>query len=69
MLLGGEAGEIVSTDNGNAIDFTPFQSHERRAYNGHALVIVKAKKGQMGKIVVKAESEGLKTGSVELMSK
>ena len=37
--------------------------------NGHALVIVKAKKGQTGKIVVKPESEGLKAGSVELMSK
>ena len=40
------AGEIVSTDNGNAIDFTPFKSHERHAYNGLALVIVKAKKGE-----------------------
>lgn len=63
------AGEIVSTDNGNAIDFTPFQSHSRNAYNGHALVIVRAKKGQTGRIVVKAESEGLKSGRVELVSK
>lgn len=63
------AGEIVSTDNGNAIDFTSFQSHERNAYNGHALVIVKAKKGQTGRIVVKAESDGLKAGRVELVSK
>lgn len=39
------AGEIVSTDNGNQIDFTPFQSHERKAFNGLALVIVKTKKG------------------------
>lgn len=61
------AGEIVSTDNGNAIDFTPFKSHERHAYNGLALVIVKAKKGETGKIVIKAESEGLKTGTVEVM--
>lgn len=63
------AGEIVSTDNGNAIDFTPFQSHRRNAYNGHALVIVKAKKGQTGKIVVRAESDGLKAGRVELESR
>lgn len=62
-------GEIVSTDNGNAIDFTPFQSHERNAYNGHALVIVKARKGQTGKIVVKAESDGLKAGRIELVSR
>ncbi|MGN0229917.1 MAG: beta-galactosidase GalB [Muribaculaceae bacterium] len=63
------AGEIVSTDNGNAIDFTPFQSHERNAYNGHALVIVKAKKGETGKIVVRAESQGLRSASIVLESK
>ena len=63
------AGEIVSTDNGNAIDYTPFQSHERNAYNGHALVIVRAKKGATGKIVVSAESDGLKAARIELVSK
>ena len=63
------AGEIVSTDNGNAIDYTPFQSHERNAYNGRALVIVRAKKGATGKIVVRAESDGLKSASIELQSK
>lgn len=63
------AGEIVSTDNGNPIDFTSFQSHERCAFNGLALVIVKAKKNVKGKIVVKAEGQGLKTGVVEFMSK
>ena len=63
------AGEIVSTDNGNAIDYTPFQSHERNAYNGHALVIVRAKNGETGKIVVRAESNGLKAASIELQSK
>ena len=60
---------IVSTDNGNAIDYTPFQSHERNAYNGHALVIVRAKNGETGKIVVRAESNGLKAASIELQSK
>ncbi len=63
------AGEIVSTDNGNPIDFTPFQSHERNTFNGLALVIVKAKKGEKGKITIKAESKGLKTGIVEIISK
>lgn len=61
-------GEIVSTDNGNPIDFTPFQSHDRCAFNGLALVIVKAKKGESGQIVVKAESQGLKSGQVKLVS-
>ena len=63
------AAEKESTDNGNAIDYTPFQSHERNAYNGHALVIVRAKKGGTGKIVVRAESNGLKAASIELQSK
>lgn len=61
-------GEIVSTDNGNPIDFTPFQSHDRCAFNGLALVIVKAKKGESGQIVVKAENQGLKLGQVKLVS-
>lgn len=63
------AGEIVSTDNGNPIDFTPFQSHERNAFNGLALVVVKAKKDEKGKIIIKAESDGLKTATVEVVCK
>jgi beta-galactosidase len=41
----------------------PFQSHERQAFNGMALIIVKAKKGQK-KITVEAESEGLTLGTI-----
>lgn len=52
-------GEIVATDNGDATDLTVFASHERKAFNGLALVIVKAKRGQKGKIAVIAESDGL----------
>jgi beta-galactosidase len=63
------AGEIVATDNGDATSFVPFQSHERQAYNGMALVIVKAKKGQKGQFKVKAESEGLSTSVVSISVK
>jgi beta-galactosidase len=52
-------GEIVATDNGDATSFVPFQSHEREAFNGMALVIVKAKKGVKGSFKVKASSEGI----------
>jgi beta-galactosidase len=52
-------GEIVATDNGDPTDMTVFPSHERKAFNGLALVIVKAKRGPAGKITVTAESEGL----------
>ena len=63
------AGEIVATDNGDATSFTPFQSHERNAFNGMALVIVKAKKGQKGKFTVVAKSNGLETGKVTVSVK
>jgi len=62
-------GEIVATDNGDATSFVPFQSHTRQAFNGLALVIVKAKKGSNGNIVVTANSEGLTEGSVFLTTK
>jgi beta-galactosidase len=52
-------GEIVVTDNGDATSFESFQSHERNAYNGLCLVIVRAKAGETGKITLRAASEGL----------
>lgn len=59
-------GVIVATDNGDATSFVPFQSHERQAFNGLALVIVKAKKGAGGRITVKAISDGLQTGETSI---
>jgi beta-galactosidase len=55
------AGEIVATDNGDATSFVSFQSHDRPAFNGMALVIVKAKKGMKGKMILKASSKELIT--------
>ena len=52
--------------NWHSIDFTPFSSHNRQAFNGLALVIVKAKKGETGSIVVKAESAGLRSAKVTI---
>jgi len=62
-------GEIVATDNGDATSFVPFQSHERSAYNGMVLVIVKAKKGQKGKFNIKAQSAGLVSKALAVESK
>ena len=56
-------GEIVATDNGDATSFESFQAHERKAFNGLALVIVRATPGVTGKITLTAEAEGLKGGS------
>jgi beta-galactosidase len=60
-------GEIVAVDNGDATSFEPFQAHERKAYNGLALVIVRATKP--GKIVIKAFSEGLLSAETTVFAK
>ena len=55
-------GEIVATDNGDPTSFESFQSHQREAFNGLALVIVRARKGATGRITVTASSDGLRPG-------
>jgi beta-galactosidase len=62
-------GEIVATDNGNATSFESFQAPERNAYNGLALVIVRAKPGQTGNIRLIAEADGLKKGEAVIRTK
>ena len=59
-------GEIVAVDNGDPISFEPFQASRRKAFNGLALVIVRAKPGETGKIRLTATSEGLKPGEISL---
>jgi beta-galactosidase len=54
-------GEIVATDNGDATSLVSFQSPERDAYNGLALVIVRAKPGHAGNIILKAKADGLES--------
>lgn len=56
--VSGPAG-IVATDNGDATDLVSFSSHERRAFHGRALAIVRAQRGAGGKIVVRVEADGL----------
>ena len=55
------AGEIIATDNGDAIDHESFQNKSRRAYNGMALVIIRSLKGKSGKITLRAVSGSLKS--------
>jgi beta-galactosidase len=69
-------GEIIATDNGDPTNFTPFPSHERKAFNGLALVIVQPKAGESGlpadeagSITVIAKSRGLKEARVVIRSK
>ena len=60
------AGEIVATDNGDATDLESFQSNQRKAYNGMALVIVRSIKGKRGKITLKAISDGLSGAQISV---
>ncbi|MEX0325044.1 MAG: beta-galactosidase GalB [Puniceicoccaceae bacterium] len=53
------AGELVATDNGDPTDWTSFQSHERRAFNGLALAIIRGRPGMPGKASLIVSSQGL----------
>ena len=61
-------GDIVATDNGNAIDMTPFHSTKRDTFSGQCLVIVRGNRGNPGEITIKAESQGLKESSITLIT-
>jgi beta-galactosidase len=62
------SGEIVATDNGDPTNMVPFPSHEREAFNGLALVIIRAKREEPGSITVTAKSPGLKEARVVIKS-
>jgi beta-galactosidase len=62
-------GEVVATDNGDPTSFESFQLPERKAFNGLALVIVRAKAGEMGKIKLTAKADGLAGGSVVIRAR
>lgn len=55
-------GEIVATDNGDPTSFEPFSSASRRAFGGMCLAIVRARRGEAGRITVTASAEGLEAG-------
>ena len=61
-------GQIVATDNGNPADLVPFPSHEREAFNGFCLAIVRGIPGQAGTIRLKTDSESLESATVVLRS-
>jgi beta-galactosidase len=62
-------GEIVAADNGDPTSFKSFQSPERKAFNGLALVIMRAKAGEIGKVKLTAKADGLSAGSVMIRAK
>ena len=62
------AGKREAVDNGNAATTEPFQADQRKAFNGLALLIVRAQ-GAPGKIHVAATGEGLQQSAIELTTK
>ncbi|HKW29858.1 MAG TPA: beta-galactosidase GalB [Verrucomicrobiae bacterium] len=61
-------GEIVATGNGDPTSHASFQAKGRNAFNGLGLVIVRAKSGESGKIMLRAQSEGLTGATVTIRS-
>jgi beta-galactosidase len=59
-------GEIVATDNGDSTDITVFPSPIRRAFNGQALVIARAKPGASGTFTVTASAPGLEKAQLNI---
>jgi len=59
-------GEIVATDNGDPTSFEPFQSHDRKAFNGLCLVIIRGTAGQPGIIKLTATADGVRVGTASI---
>jgi beta-galactosidase len=59
-------GEIVATDNGDPTGLEPFQSPDRKAFNGLCLAIIRGKSGQPGTIRLTATADGLKSETVSV---
>lgn len=60
------AGEIIATDNGDPTSLVSFSETEREAFNGLMLVIIKANKGEKGKLQLTVEAESLESASVDI---
>lgn len=63
------AGEIAAVDNGNAATIEPFQADHRKAFSGMALLVVRSRAGQTGRIHVTASSSGLTGAGAEITSR
>ena len=53
-------------ENGDETDFTWLRDPERRTFNGLVSVLVRARKGAKGRIVLSVASSGLAAGTCEL---
>jgi beta-galactosidase len=58
--------EIAGVGNGNPLSLEPFQANSRKLFYGKAMLILRTRDGQSGRVLVTAESDGLKTANVTL---
>ncbi|MFH1371644.1 MAG: beta-galactosidase GalB [Planctomycetota bacterium] len=61
--------EIAGVGNGNPLSLEPFQADYRKLFFGKAILILRTKEGQGGKIHITAESDGLKSAEVTVQSR
>ena len=60
------AGAIAAVDNGDAATIEPFHADRRKAFSGLALLIVRSRPGQPGRVHVTATSQGLAQGEADI---
>jgi beta-galactosidase len=58
--------EIAAVGNGNPLSLEPFQADYRKLFYGKAMLILRTKEGQGGKVRVRAESDGLIAAEVSV---
>ena len=62
-------GQVVATDNGDPTCLIAFQETTRPAFNGLYLAIVKAQRGERGKLRFRAAADGLESAELEIKVK
>ena len=56
-------GEVIGCDNGNSVDFQPYEENNRAAFSGKMIAIVRST-GEDGEIRVTASADGLTSDTV-----
>jgi len=60
--------DLAATDNGDATSHVSFQSPERAAFNGLALIVARTRPGAAGTIKIAASSEGLASAEIQVVA-
>jgi len=58
--------EIAAVGNGNPLSLEPFQADHRKLFYGKAMLILRTKEGKSDKVLVVAESDGLRGADIAL---